>query len=120
MNTYEALIIFKPMIDVEGNDDAVKAIEASVTKKKGKVLKVDKMGRKRLAYDIQKFKDGQVAAFALELPAKAVEAFRRDCKLNEDILRCLVVRRDRESLLAERKSEEEVPRRGGDRRRRAS
>jgi small subunit ribosomal protein S6 len=94
VNTYEALIIFKPMLDLDNADNVLNAVEEIIKNVQGKVLKVDKMGRKRLAYDIRKFKDGFVTTFIVQMEPAAVERFKKACSLNEDILRLTFTRRD--------------------------
>ena len=94
MNTYEVLIIFKPILDIDTSDNALRSVETTVANLKGKILKKDKQGRKRLAYEIGKFKDGFVTALVVSLEGENLEAFRRACSLNEDILRFVILRRD--------------------------
>src|ERR1044072_4555895 len=47
-NTYEALIILKPILDVDNSDSVLKSVEDQIENLKGKVVKKDKLGRKRL------------------------------------------------------------------------
>lgn len=91
---YEALVIFKPILDVDTSDNALRAVETTVANLKGKILKKDKQGRKRLAYEIGKFKDGFVTSLIISLAPDTVEAFKRACTMNEDILRFMIMRRD--------------------------
>lgn len=92
-NTYEALIILKPILDVDNSDNVLKSVEETVESLKGRVLKKDKLGRKRLAYEIGKFKDGFVTVYLFSLDPASVAAFRRSCQLNEDILRMVIINR---------------------------
>jgi len=92
-NTYEALIILKPILDVDNSDNVLKSVEDTVDSLKGKVLKKDKLGRKRLAYEISKFKDGFVTVYHFSLDPASITAFKRSCQLNEDILRMVIINR---------------------------
>ena len=58
MRTYELLSIIKPNIDSEEFDKEVAKIEDTITSLEGKVLSTDKMGRKKLSYDIKDYRDG--------------------------------------------------------------
>lgn len=98
MNTYEALIVFKPVVDVENTDNVVKGVETLVTNLKGKILKLEKVGRKRLAYEIAKFKDGFITTMWMELDPSAVAEFKKVCQMNEDILRLTLVRQEKFDL----------------------
>ena len=87
MKNYELLAIFKPSLDSEELDKAVDKISEDVKSFKGSVSSVDKMGRKKLAYDVQGYRDGYFTTMVLSIPAEAVVEFKRNLKLNENILR---------------------------------
>jgi small subunit ribosomal protein S6 len=87
VHTYEALVIFKPVLDNEYAEGVLKSFENLIKNNKGKIIKSEKLGRRRLAYDIAKFKDGFMVQFFLELPPEAIVKLRRACQINEDILR---------------------------------
>jgi len=95
MNTYEAFVILKPILDVDNSDNVLKVLEEAVENLGGKIVKKDKLGRKRLAYEINKFKDGFITTYLFNLPPTAVTPFKRACQLNEDILRVALVNRNK-------------------------
>ena len=66
-------------------------IEDSIVAFKGSVLETDKMGRKKLSYDIQNFRDGYFVTQKLQIPAEKIVDFKRQLKLNENILRTMFV-----------------------------
>lgn len=99
MNTYEALFIFKPFLDLETNaENPLKAVENMIHSLKGRVVHIDKMGRRRLSYDIQKFKDGALVTVLMELAPNVLADLRKYCQLNEDILRVTFVRLSEDEL----------------------
>ena len=53
MKNYELLAVFKPSLDSEELDTIVNKITEEVESYKGSIVSVDKMGRKKLAYDVQ-------------------------------------------------------------------
>ena len=87
MKNYELLAIFKPSLDSEELDKIVDKISEDVKSMKGTVSSVDKMGRKKLAYDVQGYRDGYFTTMIVSLPAEAVVDFKRNLKLNENVLR---------------------------------
>jgi small subunit ribosomal protein S6 len=95
MQTYEAFIILKPILDVDNSDSVLKSVEEMIENQGGKVIKKDKIGRKRLAYEVQKFKDGFITTYLFTFPADKVAEFKRTCALNEDILRLVMVNRSK-------------------------
>ncbi len=87
MKNYELLAIFKPSLDSEELDKVVEKISDEIKSYKGSVASVDKMGRKKLAYDVQGYRDGFFTTMVLSIPGANVVDFKRNLKLNENVLR---------------------------------
>ena len=88
---YELLSIIKPNIDSEEYDKIVAKIEEAIVALGGKVSSTEKMGRKKLSYDIKEFRDGYMVVQNFELEPNQVEKFRRQLKLNENVLRIMLL-----------------------------
>ena len=80
MKNYELLAIFKPNLDAEEVDKAIERMTAAITELSGKVVSIDKIGRKKLAYEIQNFRDGYFTSVVISLPAENVAEFKRQLK----------------------------------------
>ena len=91
MRNYELLSIIKPNIDSEEYDKIVAKIEEAIVALGGKVSSTEKMGRKKLSYDIKEFRDGYMVVQNFELAPDQVEKFRRQLKLNENVLRVMLL-----------------------------
>lgn len=89
MKNYELLTIFKPNLDADEVDKNLAKLEETIASYKGKVVETDKVGRKKLAYNVQKFRDGFFVNQILSLPEDKVSDFKRQLKLNENILRIM-------------------------------
>lgn len=89
MKNYELLTIFKPNLDAEEVDKILSKLEETIVSYKGKILEADKVGRKKLAYEIQKFRDGFFVSQVLSIPEDKVSEFKRQLKLNDSILRIM-------------------------------
>ena len=89
MKKYELMSVFKPNLDAEEVDKIIDKINSVITEFGGSVDSVDKAGRKKLAYDIQNFRDGYFATTILSLPADKVAEFKRQLRLNDNILRTM-------------------------------
>lgn len=89
MKKYELMAIFKPNLDTEEVEKHIEKIDSIINDFGGKVESLDKAGRKKLAYDIQNFRDGFFATTILELPADKVAEFKRQLRLNDNILRTM-------------------------------
>ena len=86
------------IINPESTEEEVKKITASITKiiedNKGVIEKLDEWGRKRLVYPIEKHKEGIYVFVYAEMDGTIVEEIERKMKLNEKIIRFIVVRLD--------------------------
>ncbi len=89
MRKYELMSVFKPNLDTEEVEKIIEKINSVITDFGGSVESVDKAGRKKLAYDIQSFRDGYFATTILSLPADKVAEFKRQLRLNDNILRTM-------------------------------
>ena len=89
MKNYELMVIFKPNLDAEEVDKAIEKLESTVNEFGGSVVSTEKSGRKKLAYDIQNFRDGFFSTLVLALPADKVAEFKRQLRLNDTILRTM-------------------------------
>lgn len=93
MNSYYLTLVLRS--DLEEKDR--KALLDSVLKKMvgddGKVAKEDLWGNKDLAYPIKKQTKGYIAHYELEADAKGAKSLDKILKVEEDILRYLLIRR---------------------------
>ncbi len=89
MKTYELMTIFKPNLDAEEVDKVIEKINSVITEFGGNVVSTDKSGRKKLAYEIQNFRDGFFATTVLSIPADKIAEFKRQLRLNDNILRTM-------------------------------
>lgn len=98
MKTYELLAVFKPNLDAEEVDKQVAALNELIVGFEGKVEFTDKIGRKKLAYDIQNFRDGFFVSMNLNIPAEKVAEFKRQLKLNDNVLRTMFLEVSKKQL----------------------
>jgi len=95
MKQYELLVVYKPNTDAEEVDKLLAKLTSDVEALKGSVDSVDKMGRKKLAYEINNFRDGFFANVVLSLPEDKVADFKRQLKLNDNVLRTMFLVADK-------------------------
>ncbi len=89
MKKYELMAIFKPNLDAEEVEKLIAKLTSIITDFGGSVDSVDKAGRRKLAYEIQNFRDGFFATVVLALPADKVAEFKRQLRLNDNIIRTM-------------------------------
>lgn len=85
---------FKPTLDPDSVETAIKNVENNITNLKGTIIKTDKMGRKKLAYDVKKFRDGFYAATYFQLDPEKIKNLKRLMKLNDNVIREMTLRID--------------------------
>ena len=91
MKTYELMAILKPNLDQEEADKFTDTLESTVKSLEGKVLETEKIGRKRLPYEVKGYTDGYMLTVVFDLPKAQVAEFKRLLRLNDNIIRTMFV-----------------------------
>ena len=97
MKEYELLTVIKPNMDTEEVNKIIEKFEETIANFGGRVLDVDKVGRKKLSYEIQKFRDGFFSVHRIELDEAKVAELKRQLKLNDNVLRFMLLTADKVS-----------------------
>jgi small subunit ribosomal protein S6 len=92
---YELMLVFRP----DAPDDRIAAIidrtTRQITADGGQIVKVAPWGRRRLAYPIDRHREGAYHIVVFEAPTTAIAELERGLLITEEILRHLVIRQDR-------------------------
>jgi small subunit ribosomal protein S6 len=94
LSTYELMYIVSPELEEEDLQALVARVSQMVTDGGGQVLRLESWGRKRLAYQIRRFREGHYILAYLELDPGAVSQLRARFGLTEEIIRYLLLRAD--------------------------
>ena len=89
MKKYELFTIIKPNLDNDEADKIVNKIEEIIKNFGGEVVEADKMGRKKLAYEVAGFTDGFMVDQIITVPADKVADLKRQLRLNDSIIRVM-------------------------------
>ena len=93
MNKYESIIIVNPSVDEAG----LKALEEKFTgliNENGKVESTENMGKKTLAYEINKCKEGTYILFNFESKPEAIVEIERIYRITDDIMKFITVKKE--------------------------
>ena len=92
MNKYEIMFIVRP--DMEEAEIKKTAEEAKkvLTEKEATIVEEKAMGQRELAYEINKFTTGYYFLYVVEANAETVKEFDRIVRINESLLRHLIVK----------------------------
>jgi small subunit ribosomal protein S6 len=102
MRKYELIFIVRVDFPEEELGKLITQMEGVVASHGGKVEKVEKMGRRRLAYRVQRQREGMYVLFVVEGSGDTVKEFERRLKVNDAVLKYLSVRVDEELKRAEK------------------
>ena len=89
--SYETMFIIRPNLDEDAVDRSINAVEEFIKAQGGSVDSVDKKGRKRLAYEVNKMRDGYYVVISFKAKTDSITAIKRMMTLSEDIIRSLIV-----------------------------
>ena len=100
VNDYEVTYILRPNLEEADVDARSTAIGEIIKGQGGSVVAVEKLGRKRLAYEIADLREGNYVAMHYRSTGDASKELERQLKLQEDVLRALVIHLDKHALAA--------------------
>ncbi|GAA4724358.1 30S ribosomal protein S6 [Brevibacillus fulvus] len=95
MRQYEVMYVLRPDLEEEKVKANVARYSEIVTNYGGEITKLQEMGKRRLAYEINKFREGFYVLMNFNANADAVAEAERLMKINDDIIRFLFVREDK-------------------------
>jgi len=95
MRRYELMLVLRP----DAPDERIAAIVDRTTRQiatdGGQIVKVAPWGRRRLAYPIERYREGSYHIVVFEAPAGTIAEIERTLLITEEVLRHLIVRQDR-------------------------
>ena len=94
MREYELVILFSPNIPEGDIPGEIEKVSQFVTQKGGAIIEVNRWGRRRLAYPIKYFLEGDYVVAQFKFEPNLVEKLEANLKASEGILRYLLVRRE--------------------------
>jgi len=92
MSDYELVAIISPEIDEEGMGRIIDEVGKRVTNRGGAVNETNKWGKRKLAYPLRKFKEGNYISTRFKLDSKLIKEVEAEIRASEEILRHLVVK----------------------------
>ncbi len=93
---YEVMFIVRPDVTEEDTDKLIAGFSATITAGGGVVKTVEKMGRRKLAYMVRKFNDGNYVLLTVEANGAGVLELERRLRVTEPVIKFITVRIDEE------------------------
>ena len=92
LRKYEVLYIIRPGQEEEFYKNTVEKFNTIIQNNGGEILKVEPWGKRRLAYDIQKLREGYYVLLQISCEADLPKELERNFKISDEILRYLITR----------------------------
>jgi small subunit ribosomal protein S6 len=93
---YEVMFIVRPDAVEEDVDKLISGFAAVVTTGGGVVKSTEKMGRRKLAYTVRKFNDGNYVLLTVETNGAVILELERRLRVTEQVIKFITVRTDEE------------------------
>ncbi|MEI5908388.1 30S ribosomal protein S6 [Bacillus spongiae] len=94
MRKYELMYIIRPTVDEEAKKAVVERFANVLTSNGAEIIESKDWGKRRLAYEINDFRDGFYQLLNINSNVEAVSEFDRLAKISDDIIRHIVVKEE--------------------------
>lgn len=98
MNEYEITYILRPNLEDAEVEERSNTIAEIIRGQGGSVVAVERLGKKRLAYEIGDAREGSYVAMQFTSSPAAAKELERQLRLHEEVIRELLVRLDKNAL----------------------
>lgn len=92
MRSYEALYIIRPDLEDEQIEAVVNKFTGLIEKNGGEIIQVDKWGKRKLAYEIRKYREGYYVLMQFRGTSATAQELERVFKITDEVIRYLIAR----------------------------
>lgn len=92
MRSYEALFVIRPDLEAEQTQAVIDKFTNLITQNGGEVVQVDKWGKKRLAYEVRKFREGYYVLLQFKGTPAVAQELERVFKITDEVIRYMITR----------------------------
>lgn len=89
---YEGMYILSAVLSEDARQKALDKITNGISEKGGEIHKMFDQGRRKMAYDINKRREGHYFILYFTAPSKTIDQLWKEYHLNEDLLRFMTIR----------------------------
>ena len=107
MRRYELMLVLRPDIADDRSQAIIDRTTRQIVTTGGQIVKVAPWGRRRLAYPIDRHREGSYHIIIFEAPAEAIIEVERGLLITEELLRHLVIRIERQAKSGRRDGEDD-------------
>src|ERR1700683_1536072 len=93
---YEVMFIVRPDVADEDLDKLIAGLEQTVTSGGGKIRSTEQLGKRKLAYMVRKFNDGNYVLLTIDADGVLIAELERRLRVSEPVIKFITVRMDEE------------------------
>jgi small subunit ribosomal protein S6 len=94
LRKYEVVYVLRPDLDEEKNAALVEKFKDLIESQGGEIIKIDKWGKRRLAYEVKDLREGVYILVHMNAEPKVATELDRIFKITDEVLRHIIVRED--------------------------
>ena len=94
MTKYELAVVISAKLDDDARTDALEKVKELVVRYGGEITNIDEWGKRRLAYEIQKMREGYYYFIQFDASSDCPAEIERRVRIMEPVLRYLCVKQD--------------------------
>lgn len=102
MRRYELMLVIRPDVADDRSQAVIDRVTRQITSAGGQIIKVAPWGRRRLAYPIDRFREGSYHIVLFHAPGEALIELEHTLHITEEVLRHLVTRDERPAKASRR------------------
>ncbi len=92
--SYEVMVVVKPLLAEDIKEKVMKKLNNLVKKHNGTLEVKDSIGKRLLAYPINKYKEGYYILYKMTVNPSYIKEIDHDLKLSDEVLRYIIIRED--------------------------
>lgn len=94
MSKYELAVVLSAKLEDEARADALEKVKALIERFGGQITNIDEWGKKRLAYEIQKMREGYYYFIQFDASTDCPAQIERNIRIMEPVIRYLCVKQE--------------------------
>lgn len=94
MRPYELVVILNPNLEEEPTEALITKFQELITNHGGEIVKTDKWGKRKLAYEIDGYTEGFYVVIDFQSESSAAQELERVLKITDEVIRHLLIRTD--------------------------
>lgn len=93
MNKYESVVIVNPNLEEESIKNLIKKF-SDLINTDGTVASVEEMGKRKLAYEIKKLKEGYYIVIKFEAKPELIAELERNYRITDEVIKFMVIKEE--------------------------